>query len=463
MYKNRPYDICVVGAGVAGSAFAASMARKGYRVAVVEKDWSDPDEIIGELLQPGGAKMVEKLGLEGAFDGYDAQKVTGYALFLGGKHFSVEYPEDESGFEQNGYGFRYGKFVHSLRSFLQDQPNIDLFDGPVTQLIEDEEGAVIGIRYKDKTDDAFHDIEGRLTVVSEGASSPLRKSISKGEVDIKGYMLGLLLENCELPYPKHGHVFIADPAPVLAYPVSSKKTRVLIDFPKSMPPKKGPALVAHLKEKIAPQLPEEIREAFLIAVDEQEFKARATCLLPARPIQRKGVVLLGDSLNMRHPVTGGGMTVALTDAYRLGLKLDELGGFNSMESVQAVIDKFYKDRHKENATVNILAYALYSVFRHPLLKKACFDYLKKGGRFSAQPMSILGGVSRKQSLLIRHFFAVAWFGVKQNIKTYGLKGIRKGYQMLSDAVHIISPLIAEERPGWPTKMALKVSRWVFPS
>ena len=34
-----------------------------------------------------------------------------------------------------------------------------------------------------------------------------------------------------------------------------------------------------------------------------------------------GVVLVGDSLNMRHPLTGGGMSVALSDVCMLGGKI----------------------------------------------------------------------------------------------------------------------------------------------
>lgn len=35
--------------------------------------------------------------------------------------------------------------------------------------------------------------------------------------------------------------------------------------------------------------------------------------LPPAPIEKSGVLLLGDAYNMRHPLTGGGMSVALND------------------------------------------------------------------------------------------------------------------------------------------------------
>ena len=54
-----------MGAGVLGNAMATSLARDGRRVVIIERDWSQPDRIVGELLQPGGFKILQRLNLEG--------------------------------------------------------------------------------------------------------------------------------------------------------------------------------------------------------------------------------------------------------------------------------------------------------------------------------------------------------------------------------------------------------------
>ena len=41
------------------------LARDGRRVCLIERDMSEPDRIVGELLQPGGYNALKKLGLEG--------------------------------------------------------------------------------------------------------------------------------------------------------------------------------------------------------------------------------------------------------------------------------------------------------------------------------------------------------------------------------------------------------------
>ena len=41
------------------------LARDSRRVCLIERDMSEPDRIVGELLQPGGYNALKKLGLEG--------------------------------------------------------------------------------------------------------------------------------------------------------------------------------------------------------------------------------------------------------------------------------------------------------------------------------------------------------------------------------------------------------------
>ena len=41
------------------------LARDGRKVCLIERDMSEPDRIVGELLQPGGFHALKKLGLEG--------------------------------------------------------------------------------------------------------------------------------------------------------------------------------------------------------------------------------------------------------------------------------------------------------------------------------------------------------------------------------------------------------------
>lgn len=67
--------------------------------------------------------------------------------------------------------------------------------------------------------------------------------------------VGLVLENCNLPFPNHGHVILADPSPILFYPISSTEIRCLVDVPgKKIPSIANGQLANYLKAAVAPQV-----------------------------------------------------------------------------------------------------------------------------------------------------------------------------------------------------------------
>ncbi|MFM2307780.1 MAG: hypothetical protein RLZZ367_2449 [Bacteroidota bacterium] len=463
MDNKNTFDICIIGAGVAGGALAAYLGQHNIRVAVIEKSLKEQDRIVGELLQPGGVLQLQQMNLGHLLDGLDAQPVTGYALFLNGKNFKVSYPDVE-----NGRGFRNGKFVQGIRNFLQLLPTVTVIEGTVNSFKETEK-AINGVCYTDAATKEEKQIQAPLTVVCDGMFSGFREKLSANEKKVSSYFLGMLLKDCNLPYANHGHVIIAEPSPCLVYPVSSTETRVLIDFPGNEPPKKSEELTAFLRDKIGAQIPNEIKPSYMAAVEEGKFKVMPNHLIPARPKLKQGAVLLGDSLNMRHPLTGGGMTVAFTDVHALGERIinalttnEQLSEEKKQWLLTIAVEQFYKTRHKQNATVNILADALYGVMSNNDLKQACYNYLQRGGNYSAEPISILSAISRDVNLLMRHFFAVAVYGIKNTIGLVPTPvKITRSYRMLQAAVQIISPLILNEKPNRLTRTALSAARVIF--
>jgi len=273
--------------------------------------------------------------------------------------------------------------------------------------------------------------------------------------------LALLLNDCQLPYPGHGHVFITDTNPFLAYPVTSDSTRMLIDFPADAPPKKGKELTEYLMTGIRRHLPESMQPAFDEAVRTYPFKAMPSCEIPCDPIRRNGAVLIGDSLNMRHPITGGGMTVAFTDVKFLCEILSALGSFTDHSELNTAIERFYDERHHHTSTINILANALYRVLSHEELSKACFDYLRKGGRKASEPIQLLGGISSDRNMLLNHFMAVARSGAaKKLIPLPTPSRIREAQGMISDAIDIIEPQLKNEHFGSAINGLVKAGKLV---
>lgn len=63
--------------------------------------------------------------------------------------------------------------------------------------------------------------------------------------------------------------------------------------------------------------------------------------MPANPQPTPGALLMGDAFNMRHPLTGGGMTVALSDIVILRDLLKPLRDINDAPSLCNYLESFY--------------------------------------------------------------------------------------------------------------------------
>lgn len=51
--------------------------------------------------------------------------------------------------------------------------------------------------------------------------STLRKKLGTPDLKTPSHFVGLKLKGCSLPYPNFGHVVLANPSPLLFYPISS--------------------------------------------------------------------------------------------------------------------------------------------------------------------------------------------------------------------------------------------------
>ena len=63
--------------------------------------------------------------------------------------------------------------------------------------------------------------------------------------------------------------------------------------------------------------------------------------MPADPSPTPGALLLGDAFNMRHPLTGGGMTVALSDIVILRDLLKPLRNLHDATALCQRLESFY--------------------------------------------------------------------------------------------------------------------------
>ncbi|KAI7727962.1 hypothetical protein M8C21_002807 [Ambrosia artemisiifolia] len=409
-------DVIVVGAGVAGAALACTLAKISYFLYYLLTVVTD------------------------CVDGIEAQQVFGYAIYMDGRNTKLSYPLEKFESDVSGRSFHNGRFIQRMREKAASLPNVKLEQGTVTSLLEIN-GTVQGVNYKTK-DGQTLTARAPLTIVCDGCFSNLRRALCKPQVEVPSSFVGLVLENIDLPYANHGHVILADPSPILFYPISNTEVRCLVDVPgQKVPSVASGEMADYLKTVVAPQIPPELYDAFVAAVDKGNIRTMPNRSMPAVPQPTPGALLMGDAFNMRHPLTGGGMTVALSDIVLLRDLLRPLCNLNDATTLcnylecfytlrKAIPRRFYTQRTNRikclvfyfllqpvSSTINTLAGALYKVFcaspdpARKEMRKACFDYLSLGGMCSEGPISLLSGLNPRPLVLFLHFFAVAIYGV----------------------------------------------------
>jgi squalene monooxygenase len=170
-----------------------------------------------------------------------------------------------------------------------------------------------------------------------------------------------------LPSPRHGHVLLGNFSPILLYQIGTHETRILVDIPDNCPEASAAAggVKNYLWQVVLPVLPKSAKPSFQRALENgQSIRSMPNSWLPPKTNTVPGVVVIGDAMNMRHPLTGGGMTVAFNDVVLLSnlLSPENVPNLNDTKLVLEQLKKFHWRRKDVTAVINILAQALYSLF-----------------------------------------------------------------------------------------------------
>jgi squalene monooxygenase len=369
-------DVVIIGAGILGCALAVAFSDQGRSVILLEKSLKQPDRIVGELLQPGGVAALEELGLADCLEDIDAIKVFGYDVIYHGDEVTIAYPEnaastasetneEEKKSRPEGRSFHHGRFIQKLRERAIKSANVTVVETTASDLVRSGyTGQVLGVECstQDRKDYYF----AQLTVIADGYASKFRKDVNTRAPVVKSRFWGLELIDADLPMPNHGHVLISDSPPVLLYQIGTHETRALVDIPEGLESAsvRNGGVKNHLRNVVLPSLPAKVRPSFEAALDRGGLRSMPNSFLPASKNKHAGVILLGDAMNMRHPLTGGGMTVAFNDALLLSklLSPEQVPRFEDTKAVLAQLDVFHWRRKNLTSVINILAQALYSLF-----------------------------------------------------------------------------------------------------
>ncbi|MFI0975805.1 NAD(P)/FAD-dependent oxidoreductase [Streptomyces sp. NPDC021093] len=307
------YDVVISGASLAGSAAAILLARRGVRVALLERH-SDPEAykvLCTHSLTACAYPVLDELGLVPALE--KAGAVRNQARWYT-RWGWIEPKAAPAGPElPYGYNIRRSTLDPLIRSRAAETPGVDLLLGhQVTGLIR-EAGRTSGVRVS--TAEGEREIRARLVVGADGKDSAVAKFAGVPDKAYENARFGYLAHFRDLPLPGGiSHAWFLEPDMAYAFPNEDGVTVLAV-----LPDKKRlPAFREDLEGSFL-EFVRALPEAPPIDSAERITKIIGTVNYPlhSRRPTAPGVALIGDAALTSDPLWGVGCGWALQTAHWL--------------------------------------------------------------------------------------------------------------------------------------------------
>lgn len=336
------YDVIVVGARVAGSPTAMLLARKGYKVLLVDKATFPSDTLSSHQLQIPGSVLLKKWGLLDQVLATDPGPACGASFDMGYASFDGDYPELEG--------------VHHLispRRYLLDTilveaaaaAGADVRQGFTTQELLFQDGRVVGIRGRDRDGKDYSDYaqlvigaDGRNSVVAKAVNAPKYHEQPTQTIGYYSYFSDLPLKNGKGEMYARGNRLFG------CWPTNDGLTMIYTARP-----------VAEFKEfrgdvegnymatfETVPEFAERVRGAKRV----EPIRGAGDLPNYFRKPYGDGWALIGDAGFFKDPINGHGINDAFRDAALVSEALDN--GFSGRQPLVQALAQYQQKRDAES-------------------------------------------------------------------------------------------------------------------
>jgi len=428
-------DVLVAGGGPAGCTTAAAMAQLGLRTLLADAGQDRRKQLAGELLHPVGVEELTAFGFSEALHS-GGVPIVGFAVVDGEKTALLPY-----GPGNRGLGIEHHALIEPLLDILEKRGDVEVRRRTRVALVSD---GVEGVEVTLSRDGQSERVRARMLVAADGRASPLRRALGIAERhDRLSMMIGVLVDAAALPHAGRGHLFIGGPAPVLAYPISATRARVMVDLPLGSSPDR-----VRTEPEILSGVPEPLREAVLDALRREPPLVASNDTRIMEHVSKGNVVLVGDAAGCCHPLSASGMASAVRDAHVLHGAMVSASG-----DVPSALAAYARIRRPANRTRIALASALYEAFcsdagEMAALRSGLFRYWEHSPTGTRISMSLLSTRETRMSVMAREYARVVVHGLLA-LGSGGVRAVRGPGR----AVRAGAMLVASAVPHLRTAMA----------
>jgi 2-polyprenyl-6-methoxyphenol hydroxylase-like FAD-dependent oxidoreductase len=335
---SKTYDVIVVGARCAGSPLAMLLARKGYRVLVVDRATFPSDTVSTHVLHPGAVAALRRWGLAERLASTGCPPIHTYAFDFG--PFTIS---GSPGTEDSAVAYCPRRTI--LDKVLVDAAVLagaQVREGYTVEEVVVEGGRVVGIRGQSKGGDTTTE-RGSIVVGADGRHSLFAQTLRPEQYNEKPPLLAAYYAYFRgLPMEGRFETYIRPRRGFAAVPTHDDLTLVIAGWPyaefeankKDMEGNFGKAL------DLAPAFAERVRNA----KRETRFAGAAVPNFFRKPFG-PGYALVGDAGYNKDPITAQGLLDAFRDAERCAQAIDEtLRGGRTFDDAMASYQRA-RDEH----------------------------------------------------------------------------------------------------------------------
>ena len=312
------YDAIIVGARCAGAPTAMLLARKGYRVLLVDKATFPSDTLSTHIIWPHGAEILDRWGL---FDRLAATGCPPVALRL---LFDVG-PFALKGGVVDANGGRGGLCPRRivLDKLLVDaavEAGAELREGFSVESLSWDGGRVVGIKGHGRTGGSV-DERARVVIGADGINSLVARAVRAQEYDVKpplstnyyAYYSGFAADDIEQ--------YIRDYQAVGCFPTHHGLTLIAVLWPSDRFPEVRADIEGHVDQALVST--PTVADRLLRATREEKWVGTGGVPNYFRQPFGAGWALVGDAAYNKDPITAQGISDAFIDAEGLAAALDD--------------------------------------------------------------------------------------------------------------------------------------------
>lgn len=313
--KAQEADVAVVGAGGGGAVLALALAQKGIRTVVLDHAPGPPKGLRGELLQPNGQYVLDRLGV---LDALPAEATRSIRLF----HFYRAGDERLCSIDYGDLPPPYNRAIvtmpnvahHAIVDAVTSQPTAAIRYGTSFVGLIQERQRVTGLSVQGP--EGPYRIKSRLVVGADGAFSKVREALAM-PADVHLYPEAYLIAILESAQPMAESFYFVGHKQILGlFPATGNKVYLFYMIPsgsyESLKQKGVPAL-KQAWTAIAPRF----EPLFADLSDWNQTAYMPTGRVRTPRWVTDGAVLIGDAAHAMNPHASQGRMQAMVDAMTL--------------------------------------------------------------------------------------------------------------------------------------------------